>query len=189
MNNILLFIREMKFRIHQLRLRSELVFKGLSCASTVLITTPSVSRIIFGNHCSIGHYTIIDIADINGPHENMEPCLKLGDAVYIGEQCNIRSSGKSIEIGIDTMIANNVVIVSANHKIALGTPMRHQPWSVESGGIVIGSDCWICSHATILSGSNIGNGSIIASGAVVRGNIPPNEVWGGVPAQFIKKRV
>lgn len=56
------------------------------------------------------------------------------------------------------------------------------------GDIVIGDDVWIRYGATVMSGVHVGQGAVIATGAVVTKNIPPFEVWGGVPAKFIKKR-
>ena len=42
-------------------------------------------------------------------------------------------------------------------------------------------------NATIMGGVTIGKGSIIGANALVTKNVPPMEVWGGVPAKFIKK--
>ena len=42
--------------------------------------------------------------------------------------------------------------------------------------------------ATVLQDVTIGDGAIVAAGAVVTKDIPPYEVWGGVPAKFIRKR-
>jgi acetyltransferase-like isoleucine patch superfamily enzyme len=51
---------------------------------------------------------------------------------------------------------------------------------------VIGKNVWIGSNATILPGVTIGDGSIVAAGAVVTKDVPPNTVVGGVPARIIK---
>lgn len=54
----------------------------------------------------------------------------------------------------------------------------------------IGHDVWIGANAIILPGcSRIGNGAIVGAGAVVTKDIPPYEIWGGVPAKFIKRRM
>ena len=53
------------------------------------------------------------------------------------------------------------------------------------GAIVLENNCFIGARAVLLGGTHIGENSIIAAGAVVHGNIPSNEVWGGVPAKFI----
>mgnify|MGYP000688872669 CR=1 FL=1 len=56
-------------------------------------------------------------------------------------------------------------------------------------GIKIGKDCWIGSKTTILDGTEIGDGCIIAAGAVVRGKIESYSIIGGIPAKTIKKKV
>lgn len=51
----------------------------------------------------------------------------------------------------------------------------------------IGDHCFIGAHSIILKGVEIGENSIIGSGSVVAKSIPPNEIWGGNPAKFIRK--
>jgi len=52
----------------------------------------------------------------------------------------------------------------------------------------IGNDVWIGSNVNIIEGLNIGNGSVLAAGAVVTKDVPPYSVVGGVPAKIIKYR-
>lgn len=52
----------------------------------------------------------------------------------------------------------------------------------------IGSDVWIGAHALIKSGITIGNGAVIAAGAVVTHDVPPYAIVGGVPARVIRLR-
>lgn len=52
--------------------------------------------------------------------------------------------------------------------------------------VKIGKNVWIGSHATILGGVNIGDNAVIAAGAVVNRDVPPNTVVAGVPARIIK---
>ncbi len=47
---------------------------------------------------------------------------------------------------------------------------------------------WIGGHAMILSGVTIGDGAVIAAGAVVNKDVLPYTIVGGVPARFIKNR-
>lgn len=56
------------------------------------------------------------------------------------------------------------------------------------GSIIVEDDVWIGENCSILSGSHIGQGALIAAGAVVTGNIPPYSIVGGVPAKVIKYR-
>lgn len=57
-----------------------------------------------------------------------------------------------------------------------------------NGDIVIGNDVWIGDGATILSGVNISDGSVIGAKSLVTKNIGPYEIWGGNPAKLIRKR-
>ena len=52
--------------------------------------------------------------------------------------------------------------------------------------IVIEDNVFVGWGAMILPGVTVGKNSIVAAGAVVTKNIPENQVWGGVPAKFIK---
>ena len=60
---------------------------------------------------------------------------------------------------------------------------------VSHKGIKIGSNCWIGAKVTILDGAVVGDGCVIAAGAVVRGTFPENCVIGGVPARILKFRI
>lgn len=60
--------------------------------------------------------------------------------------------------------------------------------SFGKGDIIVDDDVWICYGATILSGVHIGQGAIVAAGAVVTKDVPPYAIVGGVPAKIIKYR-
>jgi acetyltransferase-like isoleucine patch superfamily enzyme len=53
--------------------------------------------------------------------------------------------------------------------------------------IVVGDDCWIGSKVTLLSGTSIGSHTVIAAGAVVKGEFPSHVVLGGVPARILRR--
>lgn len=54
---------------------------------------------------------------------------------------------------------------------------------------IIEDDVWIGARVIIMPECHIGKGSIIAAGAVVTKNIGEYEIWGGVPARLLKKRI
>lgn len=60
--------------------------------------------------------------------------------------------------------------------------------SFSKGDILVDDDVWIGYGATIMSGVHIGQGAVVAAGAVVTRDVPPYAVVGGVPAKVIKKR-
>ena len=54
--------------------------------------------------------------------------------------------------------------------------------------VVIGNDAWIGAGAILLEGITVGDGAVVAAGAVVTKDVPPYAVVGGVPAKFIRNR-
>lgn len=63
---------------------------------------------------------------------------------------------------------------------------ENAPFSYEK--VIVGSDVWIGERAMVMGGRTIGNGAVIAAGAVVTKDVPPYAVVGGVPAKVIKYR-
>jgi acetyltransferase-like isoleucine patch superfamily enzyme len=56
------------------------------------------------------------------------------------------------------------------------------------GDITVGSDVWLATGATILSGVTIGHGAIVAARSLVSQDVPPYAIVGGVPAKIIRYR-
>ena len=107
---------------------------------------------------------------------------------WIGHQfrVNIRAAGGTIRIGPGSGLSANCVLIAANHTVQPGELTIRVRWDEERCGIDIGSNVWVGANCVILPGSTIGDNSIIAAGSVVRGTVPPGELWGGVPARKIK---
>ena len=51
------------------------------------------------------------------------------------------------------------------------------------GEVVIGNGVWVGANCVILKGVHIGDGAVVAAGAVVTKDVPAHEVWAGVPAR------
>lgn len=107
--------------------------------------------------------------------------LKLEDRVAIGWFAELDARG-GLYIGHDTNVSSHVKMITGSHDI------DDVEFTADFKPINVGHHCWIGTGAIILQGVTIGNGSVVAAGAVVTKDIPDNEVWGGVPAKFIKKR-
>ena len=94
---------------------------------------------------------------------------------------NARGIGKII-IGKNVLIGPNVVVRSNNHKYEnCNVPIINQGMS--KGEIIIKDNVWISSNCVILPNCTIGEGSIVAAGAVVTKDIEPYTIAGGIPAK------
>ena len=113
--------------------------------------------------------------------------LAIGDGSAVGAFSWIGASG-FVEIGRDVMLGPRVVILPENHVFS-DTTRTIKSQGVARGGVVIEDDCWIGANVTILAGVRIGRGSVVAAGAVVRSDVPPMSVAGGVPARILKSRI
>ena len=78
-----------------------------------------------------------------------------------------------------------VVIRDQDHIIDGSTDFFTQKFI--TAPVVIEENVWVASKATILKNVRIGKNAVIAASAVVNKNIPPFEIWGGIPATFIKR--
>ncbi len=96
---------------------------------------------------------------------------------------NTKNIGKNLFIqhGFATVISAKSIGENCwiNQQVTIGYEGDKHP--------VIGNNVRICAGAIIIGDVTVGDNSIVAAGAVVTKSIPPNEVWGGVPAKFIKK--
>lgn len=99
----------------------------------------------------------------------------------------ILDSTEAILIGSDTIVADFVSIRDSDHRHdRLDLPIRDQ--DVEAREVHIGNDVWIGHGAIILRGVRVGDGAIIAAGAVVRNDVPERKIAAGVPAKVVGTR-
>ena len=112
---------------------------------------------------------------------NKNSTLILGSG-YINNNLNLTCFEK-IEIGHNVAISSNVTIRdSDSHTVSTSSQFMTQP-------IKIGHNVWIGVNVTILKGVEIGDGTVIAAGAVVNKSVPARCLAGGVPAKVIRENV
>lgn len=118
--------------------------------------------------------------------------MTYGGNITIGERCSINPytvlyGHGNLTIGNDVLIAGHCLIIPANHQFEdRNIPINLQGESKK--GIVIADNVWIGSGCRILDGVRIGQGAIIAAGAVVNKDVPAFSIIGGVPAKILKNR-
>jgi acetyltransferase-like isoleucine patch superfamily enzyme len=124
---------------------------------------------------------------------------EVGRYTYIGGNCRIGSAS----IGSFCSIAGEVVIGLGTHPTGFVSthPVFFSPKNggfpvsfvtekvfVEGSPVRIGNDVWIGYRAMLLDGTTVGDGAIVAAGAVVSKDVEPYSIVGGVPARHIRYR-
>lgn len=145
------------------------------------------------------------------PRTRRRPYIENMGKVYIGDDVNINSrnvqtdlvSGPEGVISIgDSVSINFGVSIVANKEVRIGSRVRIGPYTMiydsnqhvhgdrfkraKGSSVVVEDDVWLASRVMILQGSRIGKGSLVASGSVVSGIIPPYVVAAGSPARVVK---
>ena len=150
--------------------------EGVIFEKGVLVFHPE--NIEIGDNVYIGHYTIL-----KGYYKNL---MIIGDHTWIGQHCFLHSAGELI-IGKAVGIGPGVIILTSQHE-ALDTTLPVYLTPIKFGKVIIEYGCDIGAGAIILPGVKIGEGAIIGAGSVVTKDVPPYEIWAGVPARKIRNR-
>ncbi len=103
-----------------------------------------------------------------------------------------------VKIGKFCSIADGVKFVFGEHRLNQVSTfpfravcLKQETYSdaTSKGHITIENDVWIGANAIVLSGVHIGNGAVIAAGALISKSVPAYAVVGGVPARLIRYRL
>jgi phosphonate metabolism protein (transferase hexapeptide repeat family) len=125
---------------------------------------------------------------------------ELGDYSYLGEGCMVADA----QIGKFCAIAAQVRIGAPNHP--LDRPSQHrftycpEYYTADAerdhaffrerraDRVIIGNDVWIGHAVIVMPGVTVGDGAVLAAGAVVTRDVAPYTIVGGVPAKQIRER-
>ena len=116
---------------------------------------------------------------------NEQAKVTIGERTTFGYHSFIFASA-GVEIGDDCLIAPFVYIVDSDHQIARDQKINQQ--ANDAAPIRIGSDVWIGTGAKILKGVTVGDGAVIAASALVKDDVAPYTIVGGIPAKKISER-
>lgn len=158
----------------KLRLKSNIVIDDNSVLDAKGTDNQGID---IGDNVFVGRNTIIYCQ--NGD-------VEIGNKTNIGSNCQIFSARK-VQIGENVLIAAYTYLVGGGHIYEdLDIPIIEQGRT--ASGIKIGDNVWLGASVKVLDGVSIGEGAIIAAGAVVTEDIPAFAIAGGIPAKVIKLR-
>ena len=110
---------------------------------------------------------------------NDAPLIDIGDGTYINRQTMIDASA-GIRIGAGVMIGPGCYLTDHDHVIDEAGISKSD---LDESPTSIGDRAWIGAHACILKGVTVGDGAVVAAGAVVTRDVPPGARVAGVPAR------
>lgn len=146
-----------------------------------------VGKVVVSSSFTMGHYSYIRSGSI-GAVRGIGNYCSIGPQVIIGET----------EHPLDWLSTAGIQYNKTRFKFYPPIAERYTPMATQRDkkraldqakpAPLIGNDVWIGARVTILRGVEIGNGAIIAAGAVVAKDVPPYAIVGGVPARVIRYR-
>jgi len=158
----------------KLRKKENISFLSYVCRSSKVSKKVAIKRFCKLKNSSVEDYTYL----ANNVH--------LFNA-KIGRYCSI---GPYVKVGLgkhptDRLSTSPIFYSSSN---PLGIKLVTQDSFIEFENVIIKNDVWIGANAIILDGITVGNGAIVAAGAVVTKDVPEFSIVAGVPAEIIKYR-
>ena len=157
--------------------------KGVEIGSYCQIDCLSHGGLYLGRGAKIGSFSVVKVS---GSLSDLGDTICIGDNVGIGDFAHIGGAGR-VSIGDDTITGAYLSIHPENHIFEdVHRPIRVQ--GVTRKGVNIGKGCWIGAKVTFLDGSSVGNGCVVAAGAVVNKCFSDNLIIAGVPAKDIGYR-
>lgn len=142
-----------------------------------LVSVVGAGKIFIGKNTIIYDFVVFEV--------HKRGVVRIGNDCTVHPQCVFITNNK-ITIGDNCRIACGCKFVSGNHRVAKNKLIRNQ--KVKVGTVEVGNDCWFGVDVKVLSNVKIGDGAVLGAGAVVTKNVPPYEIWAGVPAKKIGER-
>jgi putative colanic acid biosynthesis acetyltransferase WcaF len=107
--------------------------------------------------------------------------LRIGEDTWIGERVWIDSL-------VDVCIGSNVCVSQAAYLCTGNHDWSDPAFGLKLGPIEIMDGAWVGARSTLLPGSTLEIGAVVTAGSVIGGTVPTNEIFGGNPAVYLRKR-
>jgi maltose O-acetyltransferase len=162
------------------------------------------AKVVLGSLLSYAYNAILSYLPIQALRRSYLNCylLRLGKNCDIQMRCRFLN-GRKISIGnrnvinFDCLLDGRKFSITTGNDVSIGPEatiltLGHDPQSPDladrGGNVVIGDQAWIAYRATILPGVTIGEGAVVAAGAIVTKNVEPFTIVAGNPARKIGDR-
>lgn len=149
-----------------------MVFLG---RGTQLVARPGFGRLVLGRWVHIGDGTTLRA------HEGT---LTVGDKCVFGRRGTVNCY-LDVEFGPATIVSDWLYLGDFDHVTAdVHAPIKDQ--GIVKSPIRIGPGCWIGVRVSVLRGTTVGNGCVLAAHTVARGSYPDHSVVAGVPGRVVR---
>lgn len=146
----------------------------------VIIEVAAFGRLEMGNNCYIMRDSRISVKE--------EGSIVVGSYVTAGERFLVMGSKHSpVTIGSDCMFSHDVTILSTSAHSIFDLDKKENVANKKEKYVQIGDHVWLGKNAIVLYNSNIGKGSIVGAGSVVKGDFGENCVLAGNLAKVVSK--
>lgn len=108
----------------------------------------------------------------------------IGQRVWVGAHSRLIATHEAaIDIGDDCALGPETLVMTGTHHMG-DTAQRAGDGYSES--IRVGPGCWLGTRATLIAGADVGGGTVVAAGSLVRDQTGPDVVVAGIPAQVVR---
>ena len=151
---------------------------------------PIATDVDVGRGVKIPHPSLVNLYGCTiGDETLIGPFVEIQAGCTVGNRCKISSHSflcEGVVLEDEVMIAHGVMFTNDRYPRATrpdGRPMVAGDWRLEPTLVCRGAA--VGSNATIIAGVTIGEGALVAAGAVVTGDVPAYAIAGGVPARLM----
>jgi acetyltransferase-like isoleucine patch superfamily enzyme len=117
--------------------------------------------------------------------------VRIARWVHIASFCHINIGGGEVEMGEGSACASGAKIIGGSNLpsgISMSAKAPAEMQQTKRSRTVIGKNAIVFSNGVVMPGVTVGEGAVVAAGAVATKDIPPYEIWAGVPARKIGER-
>jgi maltose O-acetyltransferase len=108
--------------------------------------------------------------------------LRIGTECFVNGHCHFYVTDR-IEIGDRVALGQEVMILTGTHDTSDPT---HRNGPIIARPVTVGSGAWLGARCVVLPGVTIGEGAVVAAGAVVTRDVPAHTIAAGVPAKVLR---